>query len=136
MSLKQDLPEHVSEEAVEALIDKLADYLLALRSLRPMLEACGLQPTTRAAGLAARAAVLVLVAHELGQTVREDSDGTETLATVAGNREIYETSMIDIEELAERAITAQQGSEDLRAEMLKVYATAKLALKLCDDSDK
>lgn len=142
MTFTQDLPEHVKEEAVEELIDELANYLLQAPGLKPALEACELQPTTRAAGLAARAAVLVLVAHELGQTVASGESALQGAVTgpvkedVAGDREIYEVAMIGIQEMAAKAIVAKPGSEDLRAEMLKVYGEASIALKTVDDNDK
>jgi hypothetical protein len=66
------LPEHIAPEAVEALIGTLADTLAMDPGIVDALEACHLQPTSRANWLAAQAAVIVLVMHEIGQEVARD----------------------------------------------------------------
>jgi len=66
------LPDHVDAAAVEKLIAVLAYTLRGEAidgSVAVYLDACNLQPTSRAALLAAEAAVAVLVAHEIGQEV-------------------------------------------------------------------
>jgi len=67
------LPKHIDEQAVEKLIRDLANRIYA--NMQTSLEGCNLQPTTRAAKLAAEAAVCVLLAHEIGQEVNSDLAG-------------------------------------------------------------
>ncbi len=66
------LPEHIAPGDVENLIDALAEDLAHDPVIRDALEACHLQPTSRANWLAAQAAVIVLVMHEIGQEVARD----------------------------------------------------------------
>jgi len=65
------LPNSVQKEAVDLLIGQLARLLAWDMEISLCLERCGLQPTERAAVLAATAAVSVLFAHEVGQEVAE-----------------------------------------------------------------
>jgi len=70
------LPEHVERPAADQLVAVIAEVLVYAGRV-PITEAydlCNLQPTTRAAILAAQAAVAVLIAHEIGQGV---GDGAE-----------------------------------------------------------
>jgi hypothetical protein len=67
------LPKHIDEKAVEDLINDLANRIYA--NMKTFMEGCNLQPTTRAAKLAAEAAVCVLLAHEIGQEVNSDLAG-------------------------------------------------------------
>ena len=67
------LPEHVGELEVEALVSTIYERLLDDPAITDALEACNLQPTSRAAWLAANSAVIVLIVHEIGQEVAEDS---------------------------------------------------------------
>ena len=71
------LPLDPKTRALNALIEHVADYLQS-NSITRLLEAANLQPTTDAAYLAANAAVSVLYAHDLGQSVTmlEKSMGT------------------------------------------------------------
>lgn len=57
------------QRALEDLERELADAIMLDVEIFKRLEKCNLQPTTRAAALAARAAVLVLIAHDIGQEV-------------------------------------------------------------------
>jgi len=66
------LPEHIDEKAIEKLITALAKRIAD--GLVVSMEACNLQPTTRAARLAAEAAVCVLLAHEIGQEVNSNPE--------------------------------------------------------------
>jgi hypothetical protein len=75
------LPSHIQESDVEKLIDRL-DFLIR-ELMDEELDACNLQPTTRAARLAAEAAVCVLLAHEIGQEIgQENSNPTPVLETL------------------------------------------------------
>jgi len=67
------LPEHIDEKAVEKLITAMARSIE--RRYIWQMDACNLQPTSRAARLAAEAAVCVLLAHEIGQEVNSDLAG-------------------------------------------------------------
>ena len=66
------LPKHIDEKAVEKLVWDLANRIYS--QMQTSMESCNLQPTTRAARLAA-AAVCVLLAHEIGQEVNSDLAG-------------------------------------------------------------
>jgi len=66
------LPEPMNERAVENLVVILHERIMDDPELRDALEACNLQPTYRAATLAAMCAVNVILAHELGQEVAAD----------------------------------------------------------------
>lgn len=66
------LPEHIAPGDVENLIDALAEALAHDPVIADALEACHLQPTSRANWLAAQAAAIVLVMHEIGQEVARD----------------------------------------------------------------
>lgn len=71
---------------IHNLTECLADMLM--NSSGPQLrflEALDLQPTTGAARLAAQAAVSVLLAHELGQTVAQDAGVMAATLPVNGN---------------------------------------------------
>jgi len=59
------LPNHIEDRKVEWLVTSLERWLLTVSEV----EAYNLHPTTRAARLAAEAAVCVLLAHEIGQEV-------------------------------------------------------------------
>jgi len=67
------LPDHIDSWDVENLISTIEEQLEDSPVIRDALEACSLQPTTRACWLAANSAVLVLLAHEIGQEVAADS---------------------------------------------------------------
>lgn len=67
------LPEHIDEADVENLVSILHERIMDDPELRDAFEACNLQPTNRAASLAAMSAVNVLLAHELGQEVAGDA---------------------------------------------------------------
>jgi len=64
------LPNHIRAAAVEALVTALAKTIQG--GLPNAMDSCELQPTRRAARLAAEAAVCVLLAHEIGQEVNFD----------------------------------------------------------------
>ena len=74
-----ELPGHIDEADLEILIHHVAlmlayDTLVSDPSEEPpsltkLYDACNLQPTSRAAYLAAHNAVLTLLAHEIGQEV-------------------------------------------------------------------
>lgn len=57
------------QRALEDLERELADAIMLDVEIFKRLEKCNLQPTTRAAALAARSAILVLIAHNIGQEV-------------------------------------------------------------------
>jgi len=65
------LPDYVQAKYVDQLIEALA---IRIQGAVIELDACELQPTSRAAHNAAMAAVLVLVTHEIGQEVGNDAD--------------------------------------------------------------
>lgn len=138
MTFEQDLPEHVKPKAAEHLIDEIADEFLnpSTSDLQDALEACGLQPTTRAAGMAARTAATVLLAHELGQTVAQDSDGATGDDTAEGDRETYELAMIEIQETAKKALRHLSDPAALRGELGKIMDSATAALEKTADADK
>jgi len=72
MTMHIKLPDHITESNIEKLISSIAASLFYGNTEEPVgwaLDACDLQPTTRAAHLAAEAAVCVLLAHEIGQEV-------------------------------------------------------------------
>jgi hypothetical protein len=60
------LPDHIQAIAIESLILALS---LRIQGTVVEIDACNLQPTSRASRLAAEAAVCVLLAHEIGQEV-------------------------------------------------------------------
>ena len=67
------LPDNVNRAAADQLVAVIAAALMYAGNV-PITEAydnCGLQPTTRAAILAAQVALSVLIAHEIGQEVGE-----------------------------------------------------------------
>jgi hypothetical protein len=66
------LPEHIAPGDVENLISAVTGELSMNPVIADALEACHLQPTSRANWLAAQAAVIVLVMHEIGQEVARD----------------------------------------------------------------
>lgn len=68
------LPKQIDAEAVEILIFAIEEALSDSPSIKDALEACELQPTTRANWLAASAAVHVLLAHEIGQEVGSEGE--------------------------------------------------------------
>jgi len=59
--------------AIDTLRATIQEQLLTSPVITDALEACDLQPTTRAAWLAADSALNVILAHELGQEVAEDA---------------------------------------------------------------
>ena len=63
------LPGHIDEADVENLVAILHERIMDDPELRDALKACNVQPTNRAATLAAMSAVNVILAHELGQEV-------------------------------------------------------------------
>ncbi len=76
-----ELPEHIDPDNIERLTEVIADKILQDAVVLQALDLCNLDPTTRAARLAAHAAVIVLLAHELGQEVAADFEsihGDET----------------------------------------------------------
>lgn len=71
-----NLPAHIEQKAVDDLTATIAG-VLAYESDVPITlayDACNLQPTSRAAMLAAQAAVAVLLAHEIGQELAQEDD--------------------------------------------------------------
>ena len=66
-----------SRRRIKELIETIAEELLSNPAVKDALTACDLQPTTRAAGLAAASAVNVILAHELGQEVAADMEQAE-----------------------------------------------------------
>ena len=78
------LPKHIEAAQVENLVTALAKAIQDW--LTDSMEACNLQPTSRAARLAAEAAVCVLIAHEIGQEVGEEvGDTTQRVASDAAS---------------------------------------------------
>jgi len=67
------LPDHIDSWDLENLISTIEEQLEDSPLIRDALNACNLQPTTRANWLAAASAVNVLLAHEIGQEVAADS---------------------------------------------------------------
>lgn len=57
------------ERALEDLTNEISEALLLDAEIWKHYEKCELQPTHRACALAARAAVSVLLAHDIGQEV-------------------------------------------------------------------
>jgi hypothetical protein len=78
------LPERIDAAAVDNLIDAIQDQLRDNPGIQDALDACNLQPTRRAAWLAASSAVLVLLAHEFGQEVARDAVRDEAAETEGG----------------------------------------------------
>jgi len=74
------LPEHIDEQAVEKLITAMARSIE--RRYIFQMDACNLLPTSRAARLAAEAAVCVLLAHEIG--LEENADPNPVPETPVG----------------------------------------------------
>lgn len=72
LELDELLPAHIDPADVENLVATLAAALADDPVIRDALEACNLQPTSRAGWLASQAAVIVLVMHEIGQEVTRD----------------------------------------------------------------
>lgn len=74
MSTDAVLPTHVSQDAYVALVETIAGALIYEGNplITDALDACNLQPTSRAAILAASATAAVLVAHEVGQEIGDD----------------------------------------------------------------
>lgn len=70
------LPEHIEEHAVETLVSVIHERIMDDPEIKDALEACNMQPTNRAATLAAMSAVNALLAHEIGQELA--SFGMET----------------------------------------------------------
>ncbi len=64
------LPDHIRASAIEVLVTALAKVIQD--GVPDAMDSCELQPTRRAARLAAEAAVCVLLAHEIGQEVNSD----------------------------------------------------------------
>ncbi len=73
------LPNHIKQQAVENLIEALAKTI-EFGSFE--MDQCELQPTSRAARLAAEAAVCVLLAHEIGQEINSDLEAVLETAKV------------------------------------------------------
>ncbi len=71
------LPEHISQASVVVLAAVICERILCDPEVKDALEACELQPTSRAASLAAMSAVNVLLAHEIGQEVAADMEQAE-----------------------------------------------------------
>jgi len=67
------LPDHIDAWDVENLISTIEEQLEVSPLIQDALNKCNLQPTMRACWLAANSAVLVLLAHEIGQEVAADS---------------------------------------------------------------
>lgn len=74
------LPDHIDQADVENLISTIESELEDNPAIQDALNACNLQPTTRASWLAAASAVNVLLAHEIGQEVARDNAAEETQA--------------------------------------------------------
>lgn len=77
------LPEQCGADDVDVLIEVITDRVLQDPMIGDALDRCDLQPTTRAARLAAHAAVIVLLAHERGQQVARDVEADEAEAPAA-----------------------------------------------------
>jgi len=60
------LPDHVSEAAYHALVETIAGAIQSDVLITDAMDNASLQPTSRAAILAAQAAVAVILAHEIG----------------------------------------------------------------------
>lgn len=67
------IPQHIDPIDVENLAATLAVLITEDPEMAGALEICNLQPTSRAAHLAANAAVNVLLAHEIGQEAGNES---------------------------------------------------------------
>src|SRR5579859_1444317 len=72
------LPAHIDAADVENLISTIEEALEDDPVIRDALNACNLQPTSRANWLAATSAVNLLLAHEIGQEVARDEEPEET----------------------------------------------------------
>jgi len=70
-------PEHIKDEKIQALIEVLEDALVDNPAIQDALNACDLEPTTRARWWAAVSAVSVLLAHECGQEVARNDAADE-----------------------------------------------------------
>lgn len=66
------VPAHMEAVRVNNAISTLADQIYEGPIITDALRACGIEPTSRACWLAAAAAVQVLMAEDIGQTVRDD----------------------------------------------------------------
>jgi hypothetical protein len=72
MSNTIQLPLRINQDDVDSLTHAVAEFLQygVNRNVTRWYDECEMQPTSRAAWLAASAAVAVLLVHEIGQEVR------------------------------------------------------------------